>query len=79
MNKSTFKQEINDYITRGGQLTFAFGDIRIPVTYHEALNVLGVKMDAYEVFVPIDYSLDPGDNLDRLMNKLLDKYPQLTE
>ena len=36
-------------------------------------------MPAHEVFVPIDYSIDLGDNLDVLMNKLLEKYPQLTD
>ena len=41
--------------------------------------MLGVKMPAHEVFVPIDYSHDLGDNLDVLMNKLLEKYPQLTD
>jgi hypothetical protein len=41
--------------------------------------MLGVKMPAHEVFVPVDYTQDLGDNLDVLMNKLLDKYPQLTD
>ena len=72
MDKNTFKQEIKDYTARGGKFAFAFGDIRLPVIYHEALNMLGVKMPAHEVFVP-------GDNLDVLMNKLLEKYPQLTD
>jgi hypothetical protein len=40
--------------------------------------MLGVKMLTHEVFVPVDYSRDLGDNLDVLMNKLIDKYPQLT-
>ena len=44
-----------------------------------ALNILGVKMPAHEVFVSVDYSRDLGDNLDVLMNKLLEKYPQLTD
>ena len=79
MDKNTFKQEINDYTARGGMFAFAFGDIRLPVIYHEALNMLAVKMPAHEVFVPVDYSRDLGDNLDALMNKLLEKYPQLTD
>ena len=49
------------------------------VIYHEALNMLGVKMPVHEVFVPIDYTHDLSDNLDMLMNKLLEKYPQLTD
>ena len=38
--------------------------------------MLAVKMPAHEVFVLFDYSRDLGDNLDVLMNKLLEKYPQ---
>ncbi len=79
MDKNTFKQEISDYTARGGKFAFAFGDISLPVIYHEKLNMLGVKMPAHEVFVPVDYTQDLGDNLDVLMNKLLDKYPQLTD
>jgi hypothetical protein len=30
--------------------------------------MLGVKTDGHEVFVPIDYPQDLGDNLDVLMN-----------
>lgn len=43
MDKTTFKQEISDYTARGGKFAFAFGDIHLPVIYHEALNILGVK------------------------------------
>ena len=78
MDKTTFKQEISDYTARGGKFAFAFGDIHLPVVYHEALNMLGVKMLTHEVFVPVDYSRDLGDNLDVLMNKLLEKYLQLS-
>lgn len=79
MDKNTFKQEISDYTARGGKFAFAFGDIHLPAIYHEALNMLGVKMPAHEVFVTIDYTHDLDDNLDMLMNKLLEKYPQLTD
>ena len=41
--------------------------------------MLGVKIPAHEVFVTIDYSHDLGDNLNVLMDKLLEKYPQLTD
>lgn len=78
MDKTTFKQEISNYKSRGGQFAFTFGDIRLPVIYHEALNTLGVKMPSHEVFVPVDYSIDLGDNLDVLKKKILDKYPQLS-
>lgn len=79
MDKETFKQEISDYTARGGKFVFAFGDIHLPVVYHEAVNMLAVKMLAHEVFVPVDYSRNLGDNLDVLMNKLLEKYPQLSD
>lgn len=79
MGKTTFKQEISDYKSRGGKFAFAFGDNHLPVIYHEALNMLGVKMPTHEVFVPVDYSIDLCDNLDVLMNKLLEKYPQLSD
>ena len=55
MDKNTFKQEIDDVTARGGKFAFAFGDVHLPVIYHEAWNMLGVKMPAHEVFVPIDY------------------------
>lgn len=80
MDKNTFKQEINDYTARGGKFAFAFGDIHLPVIYNETLNMLGGgRMPKHEVFVPVDYSHDLSDNLDMLMNKLLEKYPQLTD
>ena len=41
--------------------------------------MLAVKMPAHDVFVPVDYSRDLGDNLDVLMNKLLEKHPQLSD
>jgi hypothetical protein len=42
-------------------------------------EISGVKMPTHEISVPIDYSQDLGDNLDMLMNRLLDKYPQLSD
>jgi hypothetical protein len=68
MDKTTFKQEISDYKSRGGKFAFAFGDIHLPVVYHEALNMLGVKMPMHEVFVPVDYSNDLGVTLYDLTN-----------
>ncbi len=79
MSKESIKEEISDFKRRGGEFCFTFGDVKLPVVYHEALGMIGVKMPAHEVFVPVDYNQDLGDNLDRLMNKLLEKYPQLTE
>ncbi len=65
MDKNTFKQEISDYTACGGKFAFAFGDIHLPVIYHEALNMLGVKMPVHEVFVPIDYTQGQGDRYRR--------------
>lgn len=79
MDKTTFKQEISDYKSRGGKFAFAFGDIYLPVIYNETLNTLGVKTDGHEVFIPVDYTQDLGDDLDVLMNKVLEKYPQLSD
>lgn len=77
-NKQSFKAEIADFKKRGGKFNFSFGDIRIPVTYDEQLDVISVNAPDYSVSVKADYSIDLGDNLDVLLNKLLEKYPQLT-
>lgn len=79
MSKTSFKVEIADFKKRGREFCFTFGDVKLPVLYHEAINVIAVRMPAREVIVPVDYNLDLGDNLERLMNKLLEMYPQLTE
>ena len=77
-SKQSFKAEIADFIKRGGKFNFSFGDIKIPVTYDELQDVISVDTPEYTTSVKADYSIDLGDNLDVLLNKLLDKYPQLT-
>ena len=77
-NKNTFKAEIVDFKKRGGKFNFSFGDIRIPVVYDEQQDVIAVNTPDYSVSVKADYSVDLGDNLDVLLNKLLEKYPKLT-
>lgn len=77
-NKQSFKAEIADFIKRGGKFNFSFGDIKIPVTYDEQQDVISVNTPEYTTSVKADYSIDLGDNLDVLLNKLLEKYPQLT-
>ncbi len=79
MSKESFKQEILEYKRNGGSMSFTFGDIKLPVIYREALNLLTVKMPASEVFIPIDYSLDFSDNANILMEKLLQKFPELQD
>lgn len=79
MSKQSIREEIEDFKKRGGEFCFTFGDVKLPVVYHEAIGTVGVRMPAHEVFIPVDYNLDMGDNLDRLMDKLLEQYPQLTE
>lgn len=46
MSKLSFKQEIQEYVSSGGSMTFSFGDVKLPVIYREALNLLCVKMPA---------------------------------
>ena len=79
MSKSSFKQEISDYLHNGGSLSFSFGDIILPVIYRESLNLLCVKMPSAEVFIPVDYGLDFSDNANILMEKLLQNYPELSD
>ncbi len=79
MNKKTFIEELNEYKRRGGQMSFVFGDIHLPVIYRQTLGVLSVKTPAHEVSIIVDYNLDLGDNLHLLMNHMLEKYPQLEE
>ena len=64
------------YTVRGGKFVFAFGDIHLTIIYLEALNMLGVKMPAHEVFVSVDYSLKLGDNLKVMIKKLMVMYQQ---
>lgn len=77
MNKESFIEEIKEYKRNGGAMSFAYGDHRLPVIYHEVLGVIGVKMSASEVFIPVDYQINLFDNLANLQDKLLEKYPQL--
>lgn len=77
-NKQSFKAEITDFIRRGGKFNFSFGDTKIPVTYDDQLDVISVDTPEYATSIKVDYSIDLGDNLDVLLNKLLEKYPQLT-
>jgi len=79
MSKSSFKQEISDYLRNGGNLSFSFGDIILPVIYRESLNLLCVKMPSAEVFISVDYGLDFSDNANILMEKLLQNYPELSD
>lgn len=77
-SKQSFKAEITDFKKRGGIFNFLFDDIRIPVTYDEQQDIISVNTPDYSTSVKADYSIDLGDNLDLLLNKLLEKYPQLT-
>ena len=79
MNKESFIEEIKEYKRNGGAMSFVYGDVRLPVIYHEVLGVIGVKMPASEVFIPIDYKINLLDSLANLQDKLLEKYPQLLQ
>ena len=78
MDKNTFQQEIAEFKKRNN-LSFSFGDVSLPVTYREGLNVLTVQMPASQVIMPVNYSIDLLDNLHNLMEKLLEKYPHLED
>lgn len=78
MDKKTFVDQIAEF-RRHNNFAFVFGDIHLPVDYHEKLGVLSVKMPASEVMMPVNYNIDLLDNLHNLMEKLLAKYPQLEE
>ena len=78
MSKESIKEETQNFKRRVGEFCFTFGDVKLTVVYHETLGMIGVEMPAHEVFVTVDYNQNPGDNLHRLMNKLLEEYPQLT-
>lgn len=75
---SSFKQEMQEYL-KHGTMAFSFGDYVIPVVYREGLNVLTAQKDSKQVMVPVNNSLDFYENLDALMSKLLDQFPELTE
>ena len=79
MSKLSFKKDIEEFVRNGGSMSFTFGDIKLPVIYREALNILSVKMPASEVFIPVDYRLDFSENANLLMENLLQRYPELRE
>ena len=79
MNKESFIEEIKEYKRNGGAMSFAYGDVRLPVIYHEVLGVIGVNMPASEVFIPVDYQINLFDNLANLQDKLREKYPELIQ
>lgn len=69
-NKQSFKAEIADFKKRGGKFNFSFGDIRIPVVYDEQQDIISVDTPEYNTS---DYTINLGDNLDVLLNKLPEK------
>lgn len=72
-SKQSFKAEIADFKKRGGKFNFSFGDIRIPVVYDERLDIISVDTPEYNTSVKADYTINLGDNLDVLLNKLPEK------
>lgn len=79
MNKQSFGDEIADFKERGGKLCFGFGNIRIPVCYNRQEDIIFIDTPGYKASMKADYKYDFRDNLNVLMDKLLDKYPQLTD
>lgn len=79
MSKQTFLSELNEYLSGGGKLSFLIGDISIPITYLDALEVFAIESPDYPLTMKIDYSLDFAENANNLMEKLLKEYPELEE
>ncbi|MGI6223565.1 MAG: hypothetical protein ACOYJG_08145 [Prevotella sp.] len=77
MSKISFQKELADYQNKGGAMTFAFGDTHYPVVYHSMLGTLTVEVPKGNVSVVVNYNMDFDDNLDRLLDALLTRYPQL--
>ena len=79
MSKQSFINEIKEYKRNGGAMSFAYGDVRLPVIYKEDSDVIGINMSQYDVFMPVDYRINLFDNLANLQDKLLEKYPELLQ
>lgn len=79
MSKQSFIEEIKEYKHNGGAMSFAYGDLRLPVIYNEKADVIGINMSQYGVFMSVDYKINLFDNLAILQDKLLEKYPELLQ
>lgn len=79
MNKKSFINEIKEYKRNGGAMSFAYGDVRLPVIYKEDSDVIGINMSQYGVFMSVDYKINLFDNLANLQDKLLENYPELLQ
>jgi hypothetical protein len=79
MNKKSFINEIKEYKRNGGAMSFAYGDLRLPVIYNEDSDVIGINMSQYGVFMSVDYKINLFDNLANLQDKLLENYPELLQ
>ena len=79
MSKKSFKEELVAYKRNGGVLCFAYGDVHLPVVYDEERDIVSVKVSPENVSLTVDYKLNLLDNLSNLQDKLLERYPELTE
>lgn len=79
MSKQSFIEEIKEYKRNGGVMSFAYGDVCLPVVYQEDSDIIGVNMAQYAVILSVYYQLNLFDNLANLQDKLLEKYPQLIQ
>ena len=50
MSRQSIKTEIQEFKSNGGKFQFTFGETHLPVVYHEALGVMGVRVEDSEIF-----------------------------
>lgn len=79
MSKQSCINEIREYKRNGGAMSFAYGDLRLPVIYKEDSDVIGINVSQYGVFMSVDYKINLFDNLAILQDKLLEKYSELLQ
>lgn len=79
INKESLINEIKEYKRNGESMSFAYGDVRLPVIYRKVLGIIAVKMPSSEVFILVDYQMNLFDNLANLQDKLREKYPELIQ
>lgn len=77
--KKAFAAQVAAYVKRHGKMFFAFDDIHLPVEYHPFTGILATDVAGQNVSIVVDYSMNLDDNLQRLLDVLLERFPSLTD